>query len=110
MTTKNISLFSKEFDEQLEQEVERLVKKYLSKYLKKFIEDYISRNFSKLMSEDYLLTSEEVMKILKISRQTLGRRIEDRMLIPINPESRRNYRFKKSDIDYYIERKELEND
>jgi len=110
MNTKNISLFSKEFDEQLEKEVERLVIKYLGKYRKKFIEDYISRNFKKFMGEDRLLTSEEVMNMLQISRQTLGRRMKDRVLIPVNPEAKRNYRFMKSDVINYINRKELEND
>jgi len=100
----------KELDEQMEKTVKTLVIKYLGKYRKILVEDYISKNFSKFMGEDRLLTSEEVMNLLQISRQTLGRRVKDRVLIPVNPEVKRNYRFKKNDVINYINRKELEND
>jgi predicted site-specific integrase-resolvase len=69
--------------------------------------DYIFQNLSKFMGEDRLLTSEEVMNMLQISRQTLGRRIKAGILNPVNPEAKRNYRFKKSDVVNYIERKEV---
>jgi predicted site-specific integrase-resolvase len=49
------------------------------------------------MGEDHLLTSEEVMNILQISRQTFGRRVKSGVLKPVNPEAKRHYRFKKSD-------------
>jgi len=108
--TNGFMFITKELDEQLKTRVDFLVKVSLVKNRKKFIEDYISLNFSKFMGEDRLLTSEEVMNMLQISRQTLGRRVKDRVLIPVNSEVKRNYRFKKNDVINYINRKELEND
>jgi len=111
MTKKlNFHFICKELDEQLKTRVDFLVKVSLVKNRKKFIEDYISQNFSKFMGEDRLLTSEEVMNMLQISRQTLGRRVKSGVLNPVNPDAKRNYRFMKSDVINYIQRKELEND
>ena len=50
------------------------------------------------MGEDRLLTSDEVVEMLQISHQTLGRRIKQGKLLPVNPEAKRNYRFKRSDV------------
>lgn len=102
---KDFFLISKEFDEQLKKRVEILVVASMVKHRKRFIEDYIERNFSKFMGEDRPLTSEEVMNMLQISRQTLGRRVKSGALKPVNPEAKRHYRFKKSDIVNLIERK-----
>ena len=101
----NFTFINKEADEQLEKRVKQLVIQYLAKYRKRFIEDYIERTFSKFMGEDRLLTSVEVMNMLQISRQTLGRRVKSGALKPVNPEAKRHYRFKKSDIDNYIEKR-----
>ena len=106
----NLKLIGKELDEQLEKTVKTLVVRYLGKYRKMLVEDYISRNFSKFMSEDRLLTSEEVMNMLQISRQTLGRRVKAGVLNPVNPEAKRNYRFKKNDVINLIERKGMKYD
>lgn len=102
---KFFALFSKEQGELLQKDIEKLVIIYLAKHRERLVADYIKRNFSKFMAEDRLLTSEEVMRILKISRQTFGRRVKSGALKPVNPEAKRHYRFKKSDIDNYIERK-----
>ena len=104
--TKDIMFINRELDEQLRKRVEALVKVYLVKHRKRLIEDYISENFSKFMGEDRLLTSDEVMNMLQIARQTLGRRIKAGLLNPVNPEAKRNYRFMKSDVVDYIERNE----
>ena len=102
---------TKELDEQLKTRVDFLVKVSLVKNRKKFIEGYISQNLSKFMGEDRLLTSEEVKNMLQISESTLGRRIKDGVLNPVNPEAKRNYRFMKNDVINYIEkRKELNHD
>jgi len=103
--TNGFMFITKELDEQLKTRVDFLVKVSLVKNRKKFIEDYISLNFSKFMGEDRLLTSEEVMNMLQISRPTLGRRIKTGVLNPVNPKVKRNYRFLKSDINNLIERK-----
>ena len=100
-----MKFISKELDEQLNERVETLVKVYIIKQRKRLIMDYISQNFSKFMGEDRLLTSQEVMNMLQISRSTLGRRVEDGVLVPTNPEAKRNYRFKKSDVINCIEGK-----
>ena len=96
---------SDELETYLEKEVEKLVVKYLGKWREKLLEDYIKRTFSKYMTEDRLLKTEEVMTILNISRSTVRRRVKSGVLKPVNPEAKRNYRFQKSDIDNYIERK-----
>jgi predicted DNA-binding transcriptional regulator AlpA len=41
------------------------------------------------MGEDRLLTSKEVVEMLQVSPQTLGRRIKQRKLVPVNPEAKR---------------------
>ena len=102
---KKIRFINKELDEQLERRIKILVGVYLVKNRKKFIQEYISENFSKFMGEDRLLTSDEVMNMLHISRQTLGRRIKAGLLNPVNPDAKRNYRFMKNDVINYIERK-----
>jgi predicted DNA-binding transcriptional regulator AlpA len=106
-TKKNFMFLNKETDGQLKKRVEMLVKVYLIKNRKRLIENYIVKKISKFMGEDRLLTSEEVMNMLQISRQTLGRRIKAGILNPVNPEAKRNYRFKKSDVVNHIERKEV---
>jgi len=110
MIKKSIKFINKELDEQLSERVETLVKVYIIKHRKWLIEDYISQNLSKFMGEDRLLTSEEVMNMLQISRQTLGRRVKAGALNPVNPEAKRNYRFKKNDVINYIERKGVSHD
>jgi predicted DNA-binding transcriptional regulator AlpA len=87
-----------------------LVKVYLARNRKKYIEDYIVQNFSRFMGEDRLLTSEEVLNMLQISRQILGRRIKAGILNPVNLDAKRHYRFKKSDVVNYVERKEVSHD
>ena len=77
---------------------------------KRWISDYIEKNFMKFMGEDRLLTSDEVVEMLQISHQTLGRRIKQGKLVPVNPEAKRNYRFKRSDVYKLIENKEVPND
>ena len=101
----NFMFINKKIDERLKKRVNTLVKEYLVKNRKLLIEDYIDKKFSKYMDEDRLLTSEEVMNMLQISRQTMGRRIKAGVLKPVNPEATRNYRFRKSDVVNYIERK-----
>ena len=106
MNKKNDFLFfNKAVDEQLKKRVDILVKVSLVNNRKQFIEGYILQNLSRFMGEDRLLTSKEVMNMLQISRQTLGRRVEAGVLVPTNPEAKRNYRFRKSDVINYIERK-----
>ena len=101
----NLVFLNKELDEQLQSRVRVLVMKNLIKFRKKFITDYIEQNFSNFMGEDRLLTSDEVMKMLQMSRQTLGRRVKAGVLLPVNPEAKRHYRFMKNDVVNYIERK-----
>ena len=55
------------------------------------------------MEEDRVLTSDEVMNILQISRQTLGRRIKNGILKPVNPDAKRHYRFNKNEIFRYLD-------
>lgn len=97
-------------DEILKQRVNHLVKISLINQRKRWISDYIEKNFMKFMGEDRLLTSDEVVEMLQISHQTLGRRIKQGKLIPVNPEAQRNYRFKRSDVYRLIEKKEVQND
>ena len=92
-------------DQMLSKRVNALVKTYIIKHRKRWISDYIERNFNKFMGEDRLLTSNEVADMLQISHQTLGRRIKQGKLSPINPEAKRNYRFKRSDVYKLIEKK-----
>jgi excisionase family DNA binding protein len=94
-----------EMDEMLKQRVDYLVKISLINQRKRWISDYIEKNFTKFMGEDRLLTSDEVAEMLQISHQTLGRRIKQGKLIPVNPEAKRNYRFKRSDVYKLIEKK-----
>lgn len=94
-----------EMDQILSKRVNTLVKTYIIKHRKRWISDYIERNFNKFMGEDRLLTSNEVADMLQISHQTLGRRIKQGKLSPINPEAKRNYRFKRSDVYKLIEKK-----
>jgi len=103
VTTAKVSFLSETANKELEHAVEVLMLKYLVKYRKKFIEEYISSNFSKFMGENRPLTSQEVMDILLISRQTLSRWIKEGKIKPINSESGRHYRFKRDDIDRLIE-------
>jgi predicted DNA-binding transcriptional regulator AlpA len=102
---RNFKCLDNETNEQWKQTIEMLIIAYLVKHRKRFIENYITQNFSVLMGEDRLLTSEEVLKMLQISRQTLGRRIKAGLLVPTNPEAKRNYRVKKSAVVNYIDRK-----
>ena len=92
------------------QEMDELLKNYLVKISlinqgKRWITDYIEKNLMKFMGEDRLLTSDEVAEMLQISHQTLGRRIKQGKLMPVNPEAKRNYRFKRSDVYNLIEKK-----
>ena len=82
-----------------------LVKISLINQRKRWITDYIEKNFAKFMGEDRLLTSKEVVEMLQISPQTLGRRVKQGKLVPVNPEATRNYRFKRSDVFQLIEKK-----
>ena len=103
METENLFL-CREIDKQLEKRVAGLVVKHLVKNRKKFISDYIKKDMTQFMGEDRLLTSDEVMNMLQISRQTLYRRIKHGKLKPTNPDAKRNYRFKKSEVCNYIEK------
>ena len=105
MKTKNEKIFMcQEMDEMLRQRVDYLVKISLINQRKRWITDYIEKNFMKFMGEDRLLSSKEVVEILQISHQTLGRRIKQGKLAPVNPEAKRNYRFKRSDVFQFIEK------
>ena len=101
MSTNNLCL-CQELDEQLKKRVKTLVVEYLAHNRKKLISDYIEREMKRFMGEDRLLTSDEVMNMLRISRQTLYRRIKHGVLKPVNPDAKRNYRFEKSEVDNYI--------
>lgn len=106
MKTKNETIFiCQEMDGMLKQRVDYLVKISLINQRKRWIADYIEKNFTKFMGEDRLLTSDEVVEMLQISHQTLGRRIKQGKLLPVNPEAKRNYRFKRSDVYKLIEKK-----
>ena len=94
-----------EMDKMLKQRVDYLVKISLINQRKRWITDYIEKNFAKFMGEDRLLTSKEVVEMLQISPQTLGRRLKQGKLVPVNPEATRNYRFKRSDVFQLIEKK-----
>lgn len=106
MKTKKEKIFiCQEMDEMLKQRVDYLVKISLINQRKRWISDYIEKNLTKFMGEDRLLTSDEVVEMLQISHQTLGRRIKQGKLLPVNPEAKRNYRFKRSDVYKLIEKK-----
>ena len=106
MKTKKEKIFiCQEMDEMLKQRVDYLVKISLINQRKRRISDYIEKNFTKFMGEDRLLTSDEEVEMLQISHQTLGRRIKQGKLLPVNPEAKRNYRFKRSDVYKLIEKK-----
>ena len=106
MKKKNETIFiCQEMDGMLKQRVDYLVKISLINQRKRWIADYIEKNFTKFMGEDRLLTSDEVVEMLQISHQTLGRRIKQGKLLPVNPEAKRNYRFKRSDVYKLIEKK-----
>ena len=106
MKVKNETIFiCQEMDEMLKQRVDYLVKISLINQRKRWIANYIEKNFTRFMGEDRLLTSDEVVEMLQISHQTLGRRIKQGKLIPVNPEAKRNYRFKRSDVYKLIEKK-----
>lgn len=106
MKTKNETIFiCHDSDGMLKQRVDYLVKISLINQRKRWIADYIEKNFTKFMGEDRLLTSDEVVEMLQISHQTLGRRIKQGKLLPVNPEAKRNYRFKRSDVYKLIEKK-----
>lgn len=98
MKTGSPIFLSKDVDDMLKKRVDVLTKVYLIKNRKKLILNYIAENLAIFMSEDRLMTSEEVMNFLQISRSTLNRRIKNGILNPTNPEASRNYRFKKSDV------------
>ena len=77
MKAKKENVFiCQEMDEMLKQRVDYLVKISLINQRKRWIADYIEKNFTKFMGEDRLLTSDEVVEMLQISHQTLGRRIK----------------------------------
>ena len=101
MSTNNLFL-CQELDDKLKKRVKALVVEYLAHNRKKLISDYIEREMKRFMGEDRLLTSDEVMNMLRISRQTLYRRIKHGILKPVNPDAKRNYRFEKSEVDNYI--------
>ena len=105
MATKNHFFICPEMDKMLSKRVDNLVKISIIKQRKRWIMDYINQNFMRFMGEDRLLTSDEVIDMLQISHQTLGRRIKQGKLTPINPEAKRNYRFKRSDVYKLIENK-----
>lgn len=98
MKTESQIFLSKDVDDMLKKRVDLLTKVSLIKHRKKLILNYISENLAIFMSEDRLMTSEEVMNFLQISRSTLNRRIKSKVLSPTNPEASRNYRFRKSDV------------
>ena len=95
--TENLFL-CREIDEQLKKRIAGLTVHYLVKNREKLISDYIEREMKRFMGEDRLLTSDEVMNMLRISRQTLYRRIKHGILKPVNPDAKRNYRFEKSEV------------
>lgn len=106
MNAKKGTIFiCQEMDELLKQRVDYLVKISLINQRKLWISDYIEKNFMKFMGEDRLLTSDEVVEMLQISHQTLGRKIKQGKIIPVNLEAKRNYRFKRSDVFQHIEKK-----
>lgn len=110
MNAKKGTIFiCQEMDELLRQRVDHLVKISLINQRKLWISDYIEKNFMKFMGEDRLLTSDEVVEILQISHQTLGRKIKQGKITPVNLEAKRNYRFKRSDIYKLIEKEEVRN-
>ena len=103
---KSESIFiCSQVDKMLIQRVDALVKVSIIKHRKRWIMDYIEKNFLKYTGEDHLLTSDEVVEMLQISHQTLGRRIKQGKLIPVNLEAKRNYRFNRSDVFKSIEMK-----
>jgi len=104
MKKENVFI-SSELDRMLSQRVDILVKVSIIKHRKKLISDYIANNLSKFMGVDRLLTSNEVCEMLQISHQTLGRRIKQGKLLPVNSEIKRNYRFKRSDVISLIDSK-----
>ena len=111
MKAKKENVFiCQEMGEMLKQRVDYLVKISLINQRKRWIADYIEKNFTKFMGEDRLLTSDELVEMLQISHQTLGRRIKQGKLTPVNSEAKRNYRFKRSDVYRLIEKKEVLND
>ena len=103
MKAKKENVFiCQEMGEMLKQRVDYLVKISLINQRKRWIADYIEKNFTK--------TSDELVEMLQISHQTLGRRIKQGKLTPVNSEAKRNYRFKRSDVYRLIEKKEVQND
>lgn len=98
MKTENPIFLTRDFDKMLNKRMDTLAKVYIIKNRKSLILNYIAENLAIFMSEDRLMTSEEVMNFLQISRSTLSRRIKEGILKPINPEASRNYRFKKNDV------------
>jgi predicted DNA-binding transcriptional regulator AlpA len=102
---RNFKGLDSETNEQWKKTIETHVMAYLINHRERLIGDYIAQNFSKLMSQDRLLTSKEVENMLQISSSTLGRRIKAGILKPVSPDAKRNYRFRKSDILNYIEGK-----
>jgi predicted DNA-binding transcriptional regulator AlpA len=107
MKTNESIFICPEMDKMLSQRVDALVKVSIIKHRKRWIMDYIEKNFLKYMGEDHLLTSDEVVEMLQISHQTLGRRIKQGKLVPVNFEAKRNYRFNRSDVFKFIETKEV---
>ena len=90
MKAKKENVFiCQEMDEMLKQRVDYLVKISLINQRKRWISDYIEKNFTKFMGEDRLLTSDEVVEMLQISHQTLGRRIKQGKLLHINTQDTR---------------------
>jgi len=102
MTKEDIFICS-ELDNMLRERVGFFVKAYIVKNRKKLILDYIEKHLKLFMEEDRVLTSDEVMNMLQISRQTLGRRIKNGILKPVNPDAKRHYRFNKSEVCRYLE-------
>lgn len=101
---KNIFI-SQDVDKMLEKRVKSLVAKSLVRLREPLIENFIERKFNKFPDADRLLTSKEVVDIFSISPQTLGRWIKKGVIIPINLDAKRNYRFRKSDLYDLIEKK-----
>lgn len=102
---RNFKGLDSETNEQWKKTIETHVIAYLLNHREKLIGDYIAQSFSKLMSQERLLTSEEVMGILHISKSTMGRLRKAGLLTPVNPKSGRHFKYKKSDIDEYIKKK-----
>ena len=106
MTARSM-FFCKEADDLLKERVEVLAKVYAIKYTRHFAKQYLAENISVILSDSQYLTSKDVMSVLRISQSTLSRRVKNGDLCPVNPEAKRNYRFRRSDV---FEKEEVQND